>query len=252
MKPSERQAKIISILRKKGRVTVEELVSQLETSPETIRRDLSALSAAGKLQKVHGGAILSSMIGEGPFQQRMGESVAAKCQIAEKACKLISPGDTLFIDTGSTTLIFAEELASIENLTVVTNSTDIAKIVATQSSTQVYLVGGSYNAEVRETTGPMAISQLRQFRMNHAILTVGAVDAQAGIMDFNIDEAQLAKIMIDQSENIIVLADSSKLNRIGSFIVAPLEKIDYLICESEPDRHLKGAFIEARIKPFYS
>jgi len=247
MKPSERQSEISRILRNKGRISVEMLVTKLGTSPETIRRDLTALSSAGKLQKVHGGAILPRIIGEGAFQQRMQENLVAKYQIAEKACTLVSPGDTLFIDTGSTTIIFAEELASIDNLTVVTNSTDIAKILGAQSTSQVFLVGGSYNAENRETIGLLAISQLKQFNMKHVILTIGGIDAKAGIMDFNIDEAQVAKTMIEHAENIIVLADTSKFNRSGAFSVTSLDKIDYLVSNSAPVEPLKTALINEDI-----
>ena len=248
MKPSDRQTKISRILRNKGRVSVDELVSKLGTSAETIRRDLTVLSSAGKLQKIHGGAILPRAIGEGAFQQRMQENVIAKSQIAELACKLISPGDTLFIDTGSTTLILAEELASIDNLTIVTNSTDIANIFDTKSSTEVFLVGGSYNAENHETIGSLAIAQLKTFKMKYAILTVGGIDATAGIMDFNIEEAQIAKAMAEQAEVLIVLADTSKLNRIGSFKVADLNRIDYLVSNNSPDEPLKTALKNVEIK----
>ena len=248
MKPSDRQTKITRILRNKGRVSVDALVSELGTSPETIRRDLTALSSSGKLQKVHGGAILPRIIGEGEFQQRMQENVVEKSQIAELAYKLISPGDTLFIDTGSTTLIFAEELVSIDNLTIITNSTDIARIFDAQGSTQIYLVGGSYNAENHETVGSLAIAQLKQFKMKYAILTVGGIDAEAGIMDFNIDEAQIAKTMVEQAEELIVLADTTKLNRIGPFRVASLNKINTLVSNKSPNEPLKNALLSAGIK----
>ncbi|MEE9445580.1 MAG: DeoR/GlpR family DNA-binding transcription regulator [Cocleimonas sp.] len=251
MKPIDRQAQIIHILRNEGRVSVESLVAQLGTSPETIRRDLTVLSSSGKLQKVHGGAISPQIMGEGPFQQRMGENIKAKRIIAEKACELISSGDTLFIDTGSTTLTFAESLVAIENLTIVTNSSDIAKTVSEQTTTEVYLVGGLYNRGNRETIGAIAVNQIQQFHLNHAVLTAGAIDCNAGITDFNIDEAQLAKAMIKQSDNIIILSDSSKLNRIAPFKVATLDEVDHLISESQPSNPLQIALTNAGVQPFF-
>jgi len=250
MKPIERQAQIIRILRNEGKISVESLVAKLLTSPETIRRDLTVLSSSGKLQKVHGGAVLPQIIGEGPFQQRMGENVGAKRIIAEKACELISSGDTLFIDTGSTTLTFAESLVAIEDLTVITNSSDIAKTIGEQNSAEVFLIGGLYNKENRETIGAIAVNQIRQFHLNHAVLTVGSVDAKAGITDYNIDEAQLAKAMIEQSDNLIVLADSSKHNKIAPFKVTTLDEVDHLICESIPENPLLMALSNARVQPF--
>lgn len=250
MKPIERQAKILTILRNEGRIQVSSLVDQLGTSPETIRRDLTELAVAGKLQKVHGGAILPQILGEGPFQQRMGENMAAKRIIAEKACSLITPGDSLFIDTGTTTLTFAEELVSVKNLLVVTNSSDIAKILGAQSSNQVFLVGGEYNAENHETVGPMAISQLQQFRLKHAILTIGAIDAN-GVMDFDMNEALIAKTMIKQASNVIVLADTSKHNHSAPFSVAMLSEINQFICDTKPDQQLKEAIKQAGTRLYF-
>ena len=120
MKPIDRQLLIIDALNQQGQVKVQQLVSQFGISAETIRRDLNVLSKSGRLRKTHGGAVLPMLIGEGPYRQRMRENVNAKRQIAKKACELIFPGDTLFIDTGSTTLAFAEELIDIDDLIVIT------------------------------------------------------------------------------------------------------------------------------------
>lgn len=248
MKPGDRQLLIIDILHQQGQVTVKELVSQFGISAETIRRDLSSLSVSGRLLKNHGGAVLPRIIGEGPYQQRMRENVAAKRQIAKKACQLILPGETLFIDTGSTTLAFAEELNTIDNLTVITNSADIAKAIDTKSASQVFLAGGSYSADNRETIGPMAISQIRKFRVNHAILTVGGIHPEAGITDFNINEALIAQAMIEQTEKIIVLADATKLDQIAPFEVASLHQLDYLVCNARPGVSLQQALTRGQVK----
>lgn len=247
MKPGDRQLLIIDILHQHGRVSVKQLVDQLGISAETIRRDLNALSIAGKLHKTHGGAVLPQILGEGPFQQRMGENVSAKRQIAKKACELIVPGETIFIDTGSTTLAFAEELSLIDNLTIITNSADIAKIMGSNDSTQVFLVGGLYSADNRETIGPMVISQLSQFRVKHSVLTIGGIHATAGITDFNINEAYIGQAMIKQAENVIVLADSSKMDQIAPFEVAILEQLSYLVCQSEPGQALAQALEVANV-----
>ena len=248
MKIRDRQLKIIEILRNEGKVSVRGLVSQLGTSAETIRRDLSSLSDAGKLHKTHGGAVLPRITGEGPFQQRLENNIAAKRQVAKRACPLISPGDTLFIDTGSTTLIFAEELALIDNLTIITNSADIAKIVATNHSSQVFLVGGLYSADNRETTGPMVISQIDKFRVTHTVLTIGGIDAKTGVTDFNVNEAHVAQAMIQQASNVIVLADSSKLNQIAPFEVSSLTQINSFVCNISPDESLRAALADAEVK----
>ena len=112
MRPLDRQSRIIDTVRARGKASVDELAEMFGTSVETIRRDLSSLARKGRLEKIHGGAIPPRSLGEGPFEQRMQRNGLAKRHIAQKLRELISPGDTLLIDTGSTTLIVAEELAA--------------------------------------------------------------------------------------------------------------------------------------------
>lgn len=244
MRPFDRQSKITEFVRQEGRISVKELAARCASSPETIRRDLGVLSEAGKIHKVHGGAMPPQIFGEGLLKQRMLENIAAKRYIAQKARRIISQGETLFIDTGSTTLTFAEELAGIDNLTIITNSAEIAgSIGAANNSIRQFLLGGEYHADNRETCGLMAIDQISAFRANHAVLTIGGVDSEAGVMDYNIDEAQVARAMIEQAENTIMLADSTKFNRIASFSVGPLGRFDYLVCETQPGGALKDALV---------
>ena len=130
MTPAIRKTKIVNIIRKNKRATVNELAESMNISRETIRRDLTELARTGKVQKFHGGASIPTTLGEGSFRDRMGDNVTEKVQIAAEAVKLISPGETILIDTGSTSLYFAEKLVELSNLTVVTNSAEIAWIIS--------------------------------------------------------------------------------------------------------------------------
>ena len=235
MKIRERHIKLVEIVRRQEKASVDELASLLDASRETIRRDLTLLSETGKILKVHGGARIPRVLGEGPFKQRLSENVDAKMKIAQCASVLFQPGETLFVDTGSTTLLFAEALANARDLTIITNSTEIARTIATNNqSIRVFLLGGEYSAGNSQTTGAMAATQVRAFRAHHAILTIGALDARSGAMDYNIDEAQMARAMIEQSESITVLADSSKLGALASFEVCALSSIDRLVTDRPP------------------
>ena len=122
MIPSERQAHIVELLARRGRASVEELAATLAASRETIRRDLATLDGRGLARRVHGGAVLREEGGaplEGPFARRRLENVEAKRAVAHAAAATLRPGDSLFVDTGTTTLHFADELARVEGLTVV-------------------------------------------------------------------------------------------------------------------------------------
>lgn len=251
MRPQERQAQIIDTVRIHGKAKVEELARMFSTSVETIRRDLVTLDRRGKIEKVHGGAIPPRFVSESPFRERMQTNGLAKRQLARKALELVIPGETLMIDTGSTTLVFAEELAQIDDLTVITNSTAIARVVASgNASAQVILLGGNYREDNRQTCGIMAIEQLNRFNANKAILTVGAINADNGVMDYDLEEALMGRAMLRQARLGVVLADSSKFGVSAPHIVAPLDGIGALVCEQPPAAALGGALKRARVEVY--
>ena len=248
MAPVVRQTKIANLIRQHDHLTVNELAKTLNISKETIRRDLSELARAGKVQKFHGGASVPMVAGEGHFRDRMGKNAAAKMRIATAAKKLISPGETILIDTGSTTLYFAEQLVEIPNLTVVTNSTKIARVVSAEPvPARTFLLGGEFHGDNRQTIGSMAIAQLQSFRAHHAILTIGALDARTGLMDYSIEEAQLARAMVEQAEALTILVDSSKFEQIASFEVCGLTRVTNLVCDTPPAGKVKAALLEANV-----
>ena len=231
----DRQVKLVDIIRKKEKVSVQELAVILNASRETVRRDLTQLEKGGKIQKVHGGATIPRILGEGPYQHRVSENVEAKIRIAKAAATLFKPGETLLIDTGSTTIYFAEEITRIPGLTIVTNSTEIARTIArAKNGSRVFLLGGEYGADNSQTIGAMVTAQIRSFRAHHAVLTIGALDRRTGAMDYSIEEAQVAHAMIEQSEQLTLLVDSSKFDKLASFEVCPLDRIRNLVCETRP------------------
>jgi DeoR/GlpR family transcriptional regulator of sugar metabolism len=248
MTPSARQTKITNMIRERNHVTVNELAVTLKISKETIRRDLSELARTGKIQKFHGGASLPIVAGEGPFRDRLGKNAAAKIKIAAAAVKLVSSGETILIDTGSTTLYFAEKLTEIPNLTVVTNSTKIARIMsADPAPAKTFLLGGEFHGDNRQTVGSIAIAQVKSFRAHHAILTIGALDARTGVMDYSIEEAQIARVMLEQAEALTILVDSSKFEQIASFEVCGLARITNLVCDKPPSEKMQTALLKANV-----
>ena len=252
MRPIERQSRIIDTVRARGKAAVDELAEMFGTSVETIRRDLTTLARKGQLQKIHGGAIPPRSLGEGLFEQRMQRNGLAKRHIAQKLRELVSPGDTLLVDTGSTTLIVAEELAAVDDLTIVTNSTSIAKVIAAGNKTaSIFLLGGNYIEDNRQTCGIIAQEQLNQFHGNFAILTVAAVDGNAGLMDYSFEEAQMARAMLRRADRGIALADSSKFGQVAPFVVAGFEEIDALVCEQAPGKDLASHLQNARVTVVY-
>jgi DeoR family glycerol-3-phosphate regulon repressor len=249
VKPKQRQSKIIDLMARDGEATVEALAAAFDVSAETIRRDLAQLAADGALQKVHGGARRLRLHAEGSFQERMNEDAEAKAAIGRKLAAVIEPGDTLFIDTGTTTLACAAELARVGGLTVITNSLRIARVLGEgEGRARVFLLGGSFSADNAQTVGPLVLEQIARFQADHAVLAVAALDAAAGALDADFDEAQVARAMSDRAGNTIVVAQAAKLGRKAAFRVCQLEAIDMLICESLPDAGFRAALETARVE----
>ena len=241
LKPQQRRARIADMVAAQGQVTVEALAAQFQASSETIRRDLTLLDEAGEVRKIHGGARRAPPQEEGPFHERMEQNRAAKRLIADKLARRVAPGQTLFMDTGTTTLICAQALKGVR---LITNSTRIAAA----SAGEVFLIGGRYEPDNAETLGPTAIEEINRFSADSAVITVGALCAEQGAADFNFDEAQIARAMIARSRRLLVVADASKFEGRASFVVCPLNKIDLLITDRAPGEELSAALAAAAVE----
>ncbi|GLQ05392.1 DeoR/GlpR family DNA-binding transcription regulator [Sneathiella chinensis] len=241
LRPGPRKAAIFEFVERRGKASVEELAEKFSTSPETVRRDLNALAEAGQVRKVHGGVVRITPSDEGSFGERLTRNTLAKQIIADQLARTISPGQSLFMDTGSTTLICAEALSRIKNLTVITNSARIAHVFAAgPGQSDAIMLGGRYRHDNDQTVGSTTIAEVGKFRADHAVLTVGTLDHK-GAADFSESEAQVARAMIDAAEQVTVVADSSKLNHRSTFHVCGLDQIDRLILDKTPD----PAFLDA-------
>jgi DeoR family glycerol-3-phosphate regulon repressor len=242
MKPHERQPQIEAIIRREGEVSVEMLAARFDVSSETIRRDLGALAELGRVQKVHGGARRPHLIREPSHDERATTAADAKAAIGRRLAEVVEPGETLFIDTGSTTLATAGALATIPNLTIITNSCRLAERLArTGSDATIHLLGGRYGVDNAQTTGVAVIEQLQAFRADRAVLTVSALDPDFGAMDASLDEAQIARAMIRSARTVTVLADASKFGRQAAFAVCASEDIDLIISDGHLDTAHKAA-----------
>lgn len=249
MKPRDRQNRIVDLVDRQGEVTVEELAGQFDISAETVRRDLAHLAASGALLKAHGVARRMRHVAEASFDERLVEHAEAKAVIAQKVGAEIRPGEALFIDTGTTTLACATVLARLPNLTVVTNSVAIARLMAAgDGQAEVHLLGGRYAPGNAQTIGGGTVAGLEKFRADVAVLTVTALDAEGGAMDANLEEAHIARAMHANARRSIILAHSAKLGRTAPHRVCRLDQIDMLVCDRQPDAPLALALAAARVE----
>ncbi|WP_103256503.1 DeoR/GlpR family DNA-binding transcription regulator [Tabrizicola aquatica] len=237
MKPHERQPQIEAIIRREGEASVELLAQRFDVSPETIRRDLGQLAERGRVQKVHGGARRPRLIQEPSHTQRETTATEAKAAIGHRLASALEAGETVFVDTGSTTLAAAESLASVPNLTIITNSCRLAERIArVGTDATIHLLGGRYGADNAQTTGTAVVEQLQSFRADRAILTVAALDPDLGAMDASLDEAQIARAMVRHARTLTVLADATKFGRQAAYAVCGIEEIDLIISDDNLDK----------------
>lgn len=248
-----RQSEILTSLRERGSCSIGELARQLRVSEETIRRNLKPLVARGLLHRVHGGVVLPQELGEPPFERRMRENEAAKRCIAAAAAEMIEEGDSVMMDTGSTTAYVSRALYRHSRLVVVTNSAEIARGLATRNGNRVYMAGGELRADDAAAFGPAALSFLRQFRVKFAILSIGAIDERQGLMDFHLSEGELSRTVMAQAEQVVVVADHSKFGRSGLVRVCDLTDIHVLITDRDPPaafaRKLREANVHVVVAP---
>lgn len=243
-----RRAEIVGLVERRQQISVEDLAEALQVSRETVRRDLVALHDEGRIRKFHGGArALGGVPVESPYPQRLIENVEAKHRMAATLCRDLRPGDTLMVDTGTTTLVLAEHLARVDGLTVITNAPCIAELVAANRSNRVFLLGGAFDPVVGESLGPLVLDQIQRFRASHAILTVGAIGLE-GVMDYDLQEAEIARAMIARSDKVVILADGSKFDRRAVFDVAELSAITRLHSDQRPGAGLAAALAEAGVE----
>ncbi|WP_075996929.1 DeoR/GlpR family DNA-binding transcription regulator [Salaquimonas pukyongi] len=244
MTRSPRQEQIIQQLRLHGSLRVAELASQLGVSRETIRRDVAPLARAGDLIKVHGSVRASLRASEAPFERRMRENAEAKQRLAVYLAEVIEDGDSVMLDTGTTTSFLARELLKKSSLTIVTNSSDVARTLATVNGNTVYMAGGELHGDNGAAFGRSAIEFVASFTVKHAIISISAVDPATGFMDYHLAEAEFARQVLRCGQQRIVVTDSSKFSRTALVRVCGFDGLDLLVCDEAPPEAIQRRLLE--------
>ncbi len=235
LKSRERQARIITILRQSGSLSIAEMATIAGVSAETIRRDAHQLAENGEVEKLHGALALPHNMGETSYERRMREFAPAKIAIARAASQLVRDGDSLIIDTGTTTTFFARELRQRRNLTVITNSTEVARTLGDVGDNTVLLAGGKLQSDSGGTYGPTAVDFIARFRVKHAFLSISALDIMAGPMNAALEEAEFAAMAVTCATHRVILADSSKFGATSFARVCGYSDIEVIVTEKSPD-----------------
>ena len=243
-----RLEQIKEIIEKYGKVSYEELGALLaDVSNMTLRRDLITLEEQGYIIRVRGGAISLDELtkkSEQEFVHIFSDNVQEKKEIAEKTISLISPKSCIFIDSGSTTLYFAKELPN-NNYYIVTNALNIATEVLRKSLPTVTLLGGDVNRNNLVTTGRSSLDFLKDINIEVAIMTATGFTPEKGCFTCGSqDEMEIKRAVIESATKVIMLLDSSKVNKNTPYTFSKLENIDYLVVDKSFPQNVKNDIIE--------
>ena len=236
MLAEERHQHILLLLNEKGAVTVSELCEQFGVSEMTVRRDLAALERKGLLRRVHGGAVSArGRSYEPPFLMRSSQHAQEKQRIAEAALSLIHDGDSIALDVGTTTLEIAKRLSDVRNLTIVTPSLHIANVLADNPHNRIILTGGILRPGELSLVGPFAERIFAELFVDKLFLGIGGLHLEAGLTEYNLEDAQVKRAMLRSAKECIVVTDSSKLGRIAFAAVGPISVMHTLITDDKAD-----------------
>ena len=235
MFPEERKSKILNSLNKYGKVKVCELSQQFEVSEVTIRRDLQELEEEGMIKRVHGGAILSGNTKFEPtFSEKIYKFYDEKESIGKLAASIIVNGDTIALDAGTTTISIARYITA-KNITVLTNSVDVAYELAKKSDVEVVITGGTIRWETRAMVGPVADNAIKNFRVDKAFIGTNGLSIINGLTTPNIIEANTKREMIKIAKQTIVVCDHTKFGTVYFAEIVDLDLVDIIITDNQID-----------------
>jgi DeoR/GlpR family transcriptional regulator of sugar metabolism len=232
---TERRQAIVDHVRRRGVVSLRELAEAVGTSEVTVRRDIRAMEEEGLLDRRRGGAAWPGRLThEQTHQQKTRVAAAEKVAIARLACHLLAEGDAIVIGAGTTTQEFARALARFSDLTVVTNSILVAQALA-PTSAEVVLTGGTLRGSTYALIGSAAEQSLRQVGVQHAFLSGNGLTAERGLSTPNMQSASIDQAIVRSAQDVVVLADHTKLG-VDTMVqtVAP-EAITHLVTDDKAD-----------------
>jgi DeoR family fructose operon transcriptional repressor len=229
----ERKRMIVELVNTEEKVTVPQLCEYFNVSPATIRNDLRELETHGLIKRTHGGAIKNSHTNFEPnYYDKEVTHIQEKQAIASVAAEYVKPGNTIALDTGTTTYEFAKDIKNIEDLTIITNDLQIALYLEKNSTARLIFIGGAIRRDFHCTVGARALSNLEGLNVDKAFIASNSVSIYKGLTTPNIEMAKIKEKMIEIADQVYLLVDSSKLGETSFVRFAEIGDIDVLITDT--------------------
>lgn len=244
----ERQREIEALLMAEKKVLVEDLSRRFNVSEVTIRKDLTDLESRGVLLRTHGGAVLAEkpeMVV--PMHKRSLDKIAEKNVIAVEAARRIKDGQSILLDTGSTTLALARELRG-RNLNIVTNSVLIAVELAGDEQSNVIVLGGTLRRSSLALMGSLSLEQLKNLHVDIAFMGASGFDPKTGFSCQNLIEAETKRAMCQIAHEVVMMTDSTKFDQTAFAPFCNLKQVDCVITDTPPTKPALEAFHKANVE----
>jgi DeoR/GlpR family transcriptional regulator of sugar metabolism len=245
---AQRQERILASLKATPTVRISELADAFGVSTETVRRDIDYLSNAGQVDRTYGGAAFRPKGVQPPFGERDQLLVRERVLIARHAASLVSPGEVLMIDSGSSTTQFARALAGLNmRLTVLTNSFGVASALHESDVVRVILCPGDYSGREAAVYGVETVEFLRRFKSNKAFLGAGGLTPE-GVMDVNSDASWIKRAMIERADQRFLMVDRKKFDVSLLEVVCPLNALTGVVVDGPPTGRLHDALLGSGVR----
>ncbi|PWR03252.1 DeoR family transcriptional regulator [Meridianimarinicoccus roseus] len=240
MAHSFRQTDILEIALSEGKVTVEDLAERFGVTVQTIRRDLCELADTGKLERVHGGAVLPSGVSNIGYEHRRDLHHAEKAAIAKRCATEIPDSCSVFLNIGTSTEQVARELLNRTDLMVVTNNINVANILVANDNCDIVVAGGLLRRADGGLVGDLTSQVIAQFKFDYAVIGCSALDEDGDLLDFDVQEVSVSKSIIRQARRTFLVADNSKFFRSAPARIASLRDIDMFFTDRPPPAQVQA------------
>jgi len=225
----ERKSKIAQMIKEGKSVKVNELAKLFGVSESTIRRDLNELESLGIVKRTHGGAVNNfATTFELSFAEKEDRFAKEKEYIGKLAAKYIEDGDTIILDSGTTTQYIARNIKA-KNVIVITNSVNIANELSNREDIEVIVTGGVIRSKTKALVGDITQSTLKQFRCDKAFIAANGVSIEFGVTTPTHLEAAVKRTMIENAKEVFLVADSSKFGQVTFALICPVDRLNYII-----------------------
>jgi DeoR/GlpR family transcriptional regulator of sugar metabolism len=241
---NERQTAILNLLSRDELTSVNDLAKKLNVSSVTIRQDLNFLESEGLLKRIHGGAVLEDA---DDLTNRLGFNYDRKLRIARKTAELVKEGETILIESGSTNVLLARELAKRKNVTIITTNVYIARQLRKNEKSNIILLGGNYQQGSESVVGKITKVCLDQINFDKAFIGIDGYTKKAGFTLRDLFRAEISSYIVKKSSEVIIVSDSTKFGKTELTNICYPGDIKHIATDSDLDKAYVDEFKKAGI-----